>query len=695
MKSLLASFSLLMTSFPAFSATRMYSIIEFNIAFVLGLSLPILLIAVLIRKSVPNQWYYFAAIMLSVLGFLYSLVYLTQWQEPVLLTFASITLALVYIWPFSTALNFNESISESIIEYFYLSIKVIAAVGIIYILTVWFFPQLDAYIGWLISSGFILLCAASFTVIHSRFQGADIYRYVGQWLLTASFVCAMFFWLNAQVELVWLMVSYTSLFLVALINGNWRLVKQIMDTLDNKIENQSDSEHAFDLLPFTHDPATNLPSYQQALIRFEQLYKQNTSKRYAVVVIKPINFERVNQILGHQNSDILLLQLAFCLQKQTQENDHLITFNFSNQASRLARLQSLDFLAVIDLSDSHYPEKVLVEDLCRQLAEAVPEAMSFKSFSLNFELACGVAFTGEHGQTVQEVIAHAGDALLCAEKEQELFKYYDKQGSIYTEQQLLKMERLKQDIENDSLQWVVQPLVEQRNKKLSGFSLQVRWRNVGDEYLALKDFLALAEHSGELYSLSKHMVKNAFKLLYELKKINVFQPVSISFQSTELLEPDLVDYIESQIKQYNIAGKYLMIELTEPVMVVACDRAKSMIDQLRMLEVQISIDDFTGSYESLRYIRKLAVDQVTINCSRLIEGDDDSAERAIVNSLINLSRTMKLPFVGSHVDNHEILSIYEVMGGNIIQGQTVSCGVSVDELPEWIEQWSRKYPQNQ
>ncbi len=693
-RSLLTSVCLLMASFPAFSASPIYSIVEFNIAFVLGLSLPILLVSVLIRKSVPNQWYYFAAIMLSVLGFLYSLVYLTNGQEPVLLTFASITLALMYIWPLSSALNDNESVSDSVIDYFNLSVKLIAFIGVAYVSSVWFFPEFDAYIGWLISSGFILLSAASFTIIQSRFLETDIYRHIGQWIVTGVFACTMYFWLNAQIEQVWLIISYTLLFLATLINGNWRLIKQILDAMANKAISEGDEEGAEGALSFPPDPATNLPSFQQALLRFEQIYRQGTSKRYAVVVIKPINFERVNQILGHQNSDILLLQLAYCLQKQAQQNDHLINFDFSNQASRLARLQSLDFLAVVDVNDCHYPEKVMVEDLCRQLSDAVPEAMSFKSFSLNFELACGVAFTGEHGQTVQEVIAHAGDALLCAEKDQELFKYYDAKDSLYTEQQLVKMERLKQDMENGLLQWVVQPLVEQKSKQLSGFSLQVRWRQVGEQYLELTEFLTLAENSGELYTLSKHMVKYAFKLLFELKKLSIYQPVSISFPSTELLEPDLVDYIESQIKHYNIAGKYLMIELTEPVMVVACDRAKSMIDQLRMLEVQISIDDFTGSYESLRYIRKLSVDQVTINCKRLTHDEDNSAEKAIVNSLINLSRTMKLPFVGSHVDNQELLSLYKVMGGGIVQGKIISNGIPVSDLPQWIEHWCKKYPQH-
>lgn len=597
------------------------------------------------------------------------------------------------MWLFSSTLKSGNVVDDNIVDYFNLSVKAILTICLIYILSVWMFPQLDAYIGWLISSGVIMLCAASFIIIQGRRQHSDVYRLVGQWLATGFFVCVMYFWLNAQANLLWLLSSLTLLFLVTVINGNWNFVKRLFNQKNGPSTEVLAPYNSDEMFSFTHDPATNLPSYQQALIKFEQLYKQDLKKRYAVIVIKPINFEHVNQILGHQNSDILLLQLAYCLQKQVAQNDNLITFDYSSESSRLARLQSLHFLAIVDVNNCNYPEKTLVEDVCRQLADAVPEAMSFKSFSLNFELACGIAFTGEHGSAIQEVIAHAGDALLIAEKNQTLFHYYDKQGSLYTEQQLLKMERLKQDIADDSLEWIVHPIVELSSKELKGFSLDVRWRHFGDEYLAFRDFLALAENSGELYTLSKHMVKHAFKLLFELKKINVFQPIAISLSSTELLEPDLVDYIEEQIKKFNIAGKYLMIEMTEPVMVMACERAKSMIDQLRMLEVQISIDDFTGSYESLRYIRKLSIDQVKVSCEQLTISEENTAEKAIVNSLVNLARTMKLPFVGSHINSKEMQSVFEAMGGKVIQGTILGTGVPMIELSEWIVQWYKRYPQ--
>ena len=689
-KSLSAFVCLMFIHFPSYASTKMSAIVDFNIAFILGVSLPVLLFSLLLKKSVPNQWYFFAILSLSGLGFFYSFVHLNEMQTSGLLSFAAVSVALTYAWPFSNAIK-PESIESNIYQYFNLSLKLVAGLCFIYLMSVWAFPQLDAYIGWLIYTGLVLFFAATFIIIQTRYQQVDIYRLVGQWLVAGIFTCVMFFWLNAQAELIWLIGSYTVLYVITAINGNWNIIKQVIQKLEQVNVAETD-DHKEELLSFARDPATNLPSQQQALFRFEQVYKQNTSNRYAVVVVKPINFEHVNQVLGHQNSDILLLQLAYCLQRKVEDNDRLINFNYSDEKSRFARLQSLHFLAVIDLKDCNYPEKVIVEDLCRQLADAVPEAMSFKSFSLNFELACGVAFTGDHGKSVQEVIAHAGDALLSAERDKDLLHFYDQQDSLYTEQQLLKMERLKQDIEQDNLLWTAEPMIELGSNKIKGFSLTVKWRAAGEEYLPLIEFQQLAENSGELYLLSKTMVKSAFKLLYELKKASVFEPVSISLSSTDILEPDLVEYIEQQIKTYNIAGKYLMIELTEPVMVVAHDRAKTIVDQLRALEVQIGIDDFTGSYESLRYIRRLAVDQLKINCGRLTRTEENSAEKAIVNSLVNLARTMQLPFVGSHINTSDVQNMYQLMGGKVIQGEHVVPGIELGKLPEWVQQWQTKYP---
>jgi len=444
---------------------------------------------------------------------------------------------------------------------------------------------------------------------------------------------------------------------------------------------------------YTHDRSTQLPTAQHALKQFEQALKSSKDSRMAAVVFKPINFRQVNTVLGHHNSDILLLQLAYCLQKKITENQSLLSFDNNPEPIRLARLQGLDFLVVFDLSTTSHDAKAVLDNLCSQLAKAVPEAMSFKSFSLNFELAFGVAISDGHGNNVNEIVAHATDALLTAESKEQTLVYFDHSAVIYTEQQLALMESLRKDILDQNLRWYLQPQVNVEDNTLNGFELKVHWYHDDQQALELVDFINLAEHSGEVYRLTTQMFKQAFKALFTLHKLGVYQRVSVSLSSKNLLEPDLVDYVARQMENFNIAGKYLMIELDENVMLSACQRAKVTIDQLKSLDVAISIANFSGSYESLRYLRKMAIHQVKIDCQQLDSIDQNRADKAIINALITLTRSMKLPLIGTNIDRHESVEDFITMGGSLVQGNIISQGVVLDELEIWLKKWFEQYPE--
>ncbi|MGL1957038.1 MAG: EAL domain-containing protein [Colwellia sp.] len=471
----------------------------------------------------------------------------------------------------------------------------------------------------------------------------------------------------------------------------WFLTKKLLLMFANTDGEEKISTE--ELFAVTHDPATNLPTPQQALKYFNSAMKSHTDKKYAAVVFKPINFQQVNTVLGHQNSDILLLQLAYCLQNKVSSNNSLLSFGVIPEITKLARLQSLHFLVVYDLSTTNHETKAIIDDLCHQLSSAVPDAMSFKSFSLNFELAFGVAITGDHGSSVEEVISHAGDALLLAERNQKTISYFDNSVVIYTEQQLAKMERLRKDIEDDNLRWLLQPQINIADNHILSFELKVHWHMDDNASLELADFIELAEHSGEVYSLTKQMVKQAFKALFELHKVGVYKTVSVNISSKNLLEDDLVDYIEQQITNFNISGKYLLIELSEQVMLSSEQRAKRIIDQLKTLDITIAISGFSGSYESLRYLRKMSIHQVKIKCNRLTSRDDNRADKAIVNSLITLTRSMKLPLIGTHIDNNESVTAFKAMGGMLVQGNIINRGIALDEISIWLEKWFNQHPE--
>jgi EAL domain-containing protein (putative c-di-GMP-specific phosphodiesterase class I)/GGDEF domain-containing protein len=449
-----------------------------------------------------------------------------------------------------------------------------------------------------------------------------------------------------------------------------------------------------ELYTYTHDLTTNLPTAQHALKQFEHALKSNSASKMAAIVFKPINFKQVNTVLGHHNSDILLLQLAYCLQKTVVDNQSLLSFDRTPEPVRLARLQGLDFLVVFDLSTSKHEPKDIIDNLCSQLATAVPDAMSFKSFSLNFELAFGVAISDEHGDSVNEIVSHATDALLQAESQEQTIQYFDNSAVLYTEQQLALMESLRQDILNEDLRWYLQPQVNLDDNSLIGFELKVHWYHNDEKPMELSEFIDLAEHSGEVYHLTKQMFKQAFKVLFTLHKMGVYQRVSVSLSSKNLLEPDLVDYIEQQMKNFNIAGKYLMIELNENMMLSACQRAKNIIDQLKSLDITIAIFNFSGSYESLRYLRKMTIHQVKINCQQLASSESNSADKAIINALITLTRSMQIPLIGTHIDKHEAANQYVAMGGKLIQGDIINKGVVPDEIEIWLKRWFSQHPES-
>lgn len=473
----------------------------------------------------------------------------------------------------------------------------------------------------------------------------------------------------------------------------WLLTQKLFISASS--HNKAEMMSVEDIFSFTHDPVTHLPTTQQVIKVFESALKSSPGKRYAAVVFKPINFHQVNSLLGYHNSDLLLLQLAYCLQKKITNNINLLNFGFNVEPVRIARLQSLQFLVVYDLTDNRFDDKTMLNELCQQLSDTVPEAMSFKSFSLNFELAFGIAITGDNGNGVDEVIAHAGDALLEGLKSEQLVSYFDNSSILFAQSQLARMEALRKDIQDEKLFCYLKPQVNVTNNHIVGFQLRVHWYEEGiNKPHELADFSTLAEHSGELYYLTKYMFNVAFSTLSTLHGIGVYQRISVVLSNESLFEVDLVDFIELQLNKLNMSGRYLMIELSEQIMLNASKRVKNIIDQLKSLDINISITDFSGSYESLRYVRKTAIHQLKIDCHLLTNDSANRVDKAITNSLVTLTRSMKIPLIGTNIDRHEASEAYRAMGGELIEGDIIHTGVVPEEVEIWLEKWYLQHPES-
>ncbi len=659
-----------------------FSFTEFNIAFVLGLMFPVILIIALVKPLNNIRLRYPTLISISVLVMLYSLAYSKSYQSELILSSAMIFSSVLYFWLRSTYSAPSKKIN-------YLINFTVVATAISFVFSLWFLPNVDGYLAWLVASVVVLLCAGAAVLSSKKIKDPSSMRLAMQWLIHLSFVVILFAWLNAVISATWLVSAIVISYSAALINGCWYLVQAVRKELNSIDENSSDISQSYLL-----DPATNLPSYQQALEKLHAIIKQKPKSRFVTIVFKPVNFQAVNTVLGHHNSDILLLQLAYCLQKEVAENELLANFSDDKSPIKIARLQGLHFLVVLDLSADNYPDNTKVEQVCRELTAAVPSAMSFKSFSLNFELAFGAAYIGEHSHSVSEVISFAEDALLVSEKNQRVVSYFDHNNALFTEKQLHRMDRLKRDVADEKLHWYLLPQICLKNRKVLGFQTEVHWYCEDNTPRELSEFIDIAEHSGDIYLLTKQMIVQACKAIAQLKIVGFEKPVTIIFASKELLDPALIDYISLQIKEHNIDKNQLIVEFKEALILSASQRAKTIIDQLKSLDINVAIGDFSGSYESLRYLRKVSIHQVKINCDLLNDNNNESdgSDNAIINALVNLTRAMKLPLIGTSINNSNVEQSFISMGGEFAQGRHLSRGVVFDEIEIWTKRWLEQYP---
>jgi len=487
---------------------------------------------------------------------------------------------------------------------------------------------------------------------------------------------------------------------LVMVSGVISLVTLVLwcQSLNQKLkkENDKDEQHEEKInsasMKVHLDPVTQLPNYPTAI---SVLNRVESPEQLVAVVLKPTNFADINKTLGHQNADLLLLELMYNLSKVLETNEHLVEFGNNGKKHRLARLQGVDFLFVVDSTTSHHPVETIVEDICSQIMQAVPKAMSFRSFSLHFELAFGIAIAKGLSNKVDELVAYAGDAVLDARSTNNKIQYFNKSKVVYSEIQLQKMAQLKKDIADKNILWFAQPQTYLASGELVGVEVSHRWLDEENNIVEKQEFRRIAKHSGESYHLTRLMIEETFKLLFEIhSKFKLYVPATINLTSEELLEVELLEFMESQSENFNIPLSYIVIGLNETLLLSDSVKAKFVIDKMRSMGIKVAIDEFSGSYESLRYLRRLAVHQVKVDCTSLGDPVDKDNDRTIVKALINLTRKMELSIMATHIDSEDIRATYIATGSTMGQGDIINSPVSIDKFNEWLQQWLIKYPVN-
>jgi diguanylate cyclase (GGDEF)-like protein/PAS domain S-box-containing protein len=391
----------------------------------------------------------------------------------------------------------------------------------------------------------------------------------------------------------------------------------------------------------THDALTGLPNRSLLIDRLEQAIAY--ARRYgffaAVVFIDLDNFKFINDSLGHQAGDRLLVEVARRLKACLRETD------------TVARYGGDEFVLVLNNYYESTSIACLLDRLLAEIAQPIDVGSEAQVQELIVTCSIGVSLYPSDGETAVNLIKSA-DAAMYLAKEQGKSNYQfftRKLGTQATERMVLET-RLRRALERDEIRVAYQPKVDQQGR-LVGFEALVRWLNADLGLVPPDKFIPIAEETGLIEPLSEFVLRTALSQAAQWKACNIpgiHMAVNLSarlFDNTRVHE-----MVERILGETGLPGECVELELTESTVMRDVDRFVTELHKLRALGVSIAIDDFGTGYSSLAYLQRLPIDTLKVDKAFVRELSLRPSHVSIAAAIVSLARSLGLKVVAEGVE---------------------------------------------
>jgi diguanylate cyclase (GGDEF)-like protein len=410
-----------------------------------------------------------------------------------------------------------------------------------------------------------------------------------------------------------------------------------------------------------HDALTGLPNRSLLHQRAERAFRGDGLG--AMLLIDLDRFKEVNDTLGHDYGDQLLVEVAARLAAAVRRGD------------TLARLGGDEFAVLLD----GLPHRGAVADLAGRLQDALREPFGLGGVAIELEASVGVAIYPDHGTTVSTLLQRADVAMYEAKRGRHGILTYSPDRDPYSADRLSLLAELRRAIEHDELVLHYQPKVALPAGDVIGVEALVRWQHPTRGLLAPDQFVPLAEQTGAVADLTRWVVDHA---LAQQREWNL--PIAVNLAAANVVDVTLPDAIAALLERHGVPGDQLECEISEHTVMADPVRAGDVLARLRALGVRLSLDDFGTGHSSLSYLKRLPLDEVKIDRSFVSGMIEDENDAVIVRSTIDLARNLGLTVVAEGVESAEIMGELAGLSCDTAQGFHISRPVPADQLDDWL-----------
>ena len=416
------------------------------------------------------------------------------------------------------------------------------------------------------------------------------------------------------------------------------------------------------------DTLTDLPNRFLALDRLSQLLNeaQRNDEVVAVMFLDLDDFKKINDSLGHDTGDKLLIEAAVRLRNVVRSGD------------TVGRLGGDEFIVLLGGLTDAVDAQAIAENLLNRFSD--PFRIDGRELILSVSI--GIASFPVDGDSDSELLRKADSAMYHSkELGRNTYSYFTDAMNRNVSRRLALEEQMHGALNRGEFTVVYQPKIDISSGRIMGAEALLRWLNPAIGHVSPVEFIPVAEQTGMIVPLGQFVLTEVLGITARWQ--NEHNPdfcMAVNLSPRQFRDADLVSFIEGALHQSGVSSESLELEIAEGVLLDGHAYINDTLAILSDLGVSVAMDDFGTGYSSLGYLRSYPFTTLKIDRSFIMGIEKDTADRELINAIVAMAHALNLKVVAEGVETAEQLSYLKDLGCDYAQGCLFSKPVSADEI---------------
>ncbi|MDP1900266.1 MAG: EAL domain-containing protein [Rubrivivax sp.] len=385
-----------------------------------------------------------------------------------------------------------------------------------------------------------------------------------------------------------------------------------------------------------HDALTGLPNRSLLAERVAAAAADSGhgGHSFALLVVDLDRFRQINDSLGHEAADRVLLDVVRRIQGCLRQHD------------LLARVGGDQFAVMLQPADA-----AAAEATARRVLNVVAQPCNIDGAQFTLTCSIGMALAPSHGTGIDDLMRHAEAAMRAVKSSGRAhYRLHQVRAEGDRREHMRLDHAMRQALVSGRFRLHYQPQVDMASGRIVGAEALIRWRDPELGELSPSRFIPVAEDSGFIVAIGDWVLGQAVRQAALWHQRGRPLPIAINVSALQFEQTNFVDRVASVLAVSGVPASLLELELTESILLHDVEEALHRLQALHRLGVRMAIDDFGTGYSSLAYLKRFPIGKLKIDRSFVQGLPDDDSDAAIVRAILQMAKALGLKVIAEGVE---------------------------------------------